>query len=103
MKFKKYKIPNDGLWLDMNEPATGSGVLDKIRFNGGQYAHQNNHNQYALGMQMASREGLVRRNPHLRPFLLSRSGFIGTSRYSQYGQGITVPTITISGSRYPSP
>ncbi|NOY09898.1 MAG: hypothetical protein GXP33_13775, partial [Spirochaetes bacterium] len=76
-----------GVWLDMNDPATGSGVLDEMRFNRGQHAHETNHNQYALGMQMASREGLVKRNPHLRPFLLSRSGFIGTSRYSAVWTG----------------
>ncbi len=79
-----------GVWLDMNDPATGSGVLDEMRFNRGQHAHETNHNQYALGMQMASMEGLVKRNPHLRPFLLSRSGFIGTGRYSAVWTGDNV-------------
>jgi alpha-glucosidase len=38
-------------------------------------------------MAMASREGFLKASPNTRPFLLSRSGFIGTSRYSAVWTG----------------
>ncbi len=80
----------DGFWLDMNDPSTGSVVLDEMRFDRGRRSHESFHNQYALGMQMASREGLLSAAPDKRPFLLSRSGFIGTSRYAALWTGDNV-------------
>jgi len=48
----------DGYWLDMNDPSTGSAELEDMRFNHAQDSHSCFHNQYAYGMQQASRKGL---------------------------------------------
>jgi alpha-glucosidase len=67
-------------WLDMNDPSTGPVDPQGMLFNGGKESHAAYHNQYALGMQIASKEGFLKARPNERPFLLSRSGFIGTSK-----------------------
>lgn len=72
----------DGAWLDMNEPSTGVVEQDSMRFNRGHDEHATFHNQYALGMAKATREGFLEAKPKTRPFLLSRSGFISSSRYT---------------------
>jgi alpha-glucosidase len=76
-----------GAWLDMNDPSTGSTDPMAMRFQGGKLPHEAFHNQYALGMQMATREGFQAADPNARVFLLSRSGFIGTSRYAAIWTG----------------
>ncbi|GHC00422.1 glycoside hydrolase family 31 protein [Cerasicoccus arenae] len=81
----KYQF--DGYWLDMNDPSTGSAELEDMRFNDGQDDHQTYHNQYALGMQQATAEGLMRSRPQQRPFLISRSGYISSSRHSAIWTG----------------
>lgn len=77
----------DGFWLDMNDPSTGSAVLEEMLFNRGRLPHGSYHNQYALGMQRATYEGFLRHDPEKRPFLVSRSGFISSSRYSAIWTG----------------
>ncbi|AHC16079.1 glycoside hydrolase family 31 protein [Salinispira pacifica] len=72
----------EGIWLDMNDPATGDASPEDMRFQNGRLPHGYFHNSYALGMQKASREGFQRHAPDLRPFILSRSGSPGTSRYA---------------------
>ncbi|HVT13195.1 MAG TPA: TIM-barrel domain-containing protein [Fimbriimonadaceae bacterium] len=79
-----------GAWLDMNDPATGSVDPTGMRFNGGAEPHEAYHNQYALGMQVATRQGFLQARPDERPFLLSRSGFTGTSRYAAIWTGDNV-------------
>jgi alpha-glucosidase len=74
-------------WLDMNDPSTGPVDPLDMRFDQGSDPHEAHHNQYALGMQMASREGLLRARPNERPFLLSRSGYTGSSRHSAIWTG----------------
>jgi alpha-glucosidase len=71
-----------GAWIDMNDPSTGPVDPHGMLFRNGQDPHAAHRNQYALGMQMATHDGFLRARPDERPFLLSRSGFIGTSRYS---------------------
>ncbi len=77
----------DGFWLDMNDPSTGSSVLDEMLFQHGQREHGSYHNQYAFGMQKATFDGCLRHRPERRPFLVSRSGYISTSRYSAVWTG----------------
>jgi alpha-glucosidase len=77
----------DGAWLDMNDPSVGAAELDDMRFKDGKLAHWTYHNQYALGMGMASRDGFLAARPDERPFLLSRSGCTGTSAVSAIWTG----------------
>lgn len=71
-----------GVWVDMNDPATGLSENSEMLFGRGKHAHDTYHNQYALGMVRATHEGLLGANPDTRPFILTRSGFISTSRYA---------------------
>lgn len=74
----------DGIWNDMNEPATGDVEPFSMRFDrdGANHPHERFHNQYAMLMAMATYEGLRLRSPSLRPFILSRAGFAGIQRYA---------------------
>lgn len=79
-----------GAWLDMNDPSTGAVDPTGMLFRNGAAPHSYFHNQYALGMQMATYDGFRRAHPGRRPFLLSRSGWIGTSRYAAVWTGDNV-------------
>lgn len=81
-----------GFWLDMNDPSTGTAPLDEMRFGRGKEPHESFHNEYALGMQIASRDGLAASAPDLRPFLLSRSASPGSSRYAAVWMGDNLST-----------
>lgn len=74
-------------WVDMNDPSTGASDPTWMLFQNGTETHDAYHNQYALGMQMATWEGFKRARPHERPFMLTRSGFTGTSRFSAVWTG----------------
>lgn len=71
----------DGVWLDMNDPATGDSDPDDMLFEHGDVPHDRYHNQYAHFMAKASLQAFTQLNPDGRPFLLTRSGFTGTQRY----------------------
>ncbi|MFN3167387.1 MAG: TIM-barrel domain-containing protein [Phycisphaeraceae bacterium] len=71
-----------GVWLDMNDPATGLSENSEMLFDRGHLPHATYHNQYALGMMRATHDGLRAAHPDIRPFILTRSGFISTSRYA---------------------
>ena len=77
----------DGAWLDMNDPATGHVDNMQMLFDKGRLPHEAYHNQYALGMAMASRAGFEKAHPGRRPFLLSRSGSTGIGRYAALWTG----------------
>jgi alpha-glucosidase len=77
----------DGVWNDMNEPA----VFDSANmtmdmdchhrgFGGGD--HYSFHNIYGMLMIKASKEGMLEANPTKRPFLLTRSNYLGGQRYA---------------------
>ncbi len=76
-----------GAWLDMNDPACGHINPEGMLFDQGKSKHHVFHNQYALGMARASREGFLTAHPERRPFLLCRSGFTGTSKYAAIWTG----------------
>lgn len=81
----------DGVWNDMNEPA----VFDNHRKQmpednhhradaslGGPGPHARYHNTYGVLMVRATREGVAAAQPGKRPFVLTRSNFIGGQRYA---------------------
>jgi len=80
----------DGVWNDMIEPAIGDGPevcmpKDNIHRGGEGMAegpHLRFHNVYGFNMVRASRDGLLLANPNKRPFVLSRSNFLGGHRYA---------------------
>ncbi|MDD2236073.1 MAG: glycoside hydrolase family 31 protein [Kiritimatiellae bacterium] len=76
-----------GVWIDMNDPSTGASESDEMLFGHGKHPHHTFHNQYALGMAKATREGLLKARPEARPFVLSRSAFISMSRHAAVWNG----------------
>jgi alpha-glucosidase len=74
-------------WLDMNDPSTGFADNQEMLFDHGRQPHDYYHNQYALGMAMATRQGFLAVRPNERPFLLSRSGFTGSNKYTAIWTG----------------
>ncbi|MFB6343512.1 TIM-barrel domain-containing protein [Saccharicrinis sp. FJH62] len=80
----------DGVWNDMNEPAVFDGPdltmpVDNIHKGGKKLpedVHLRYHNVYGMMMVKASREGIEAANPDKRPFILTRSNFIGGQRYA---------------------
>ena len=76
-----------GYWIDMNDPSTGSVPLDDMRFGRGKLPHEAWHNQYALGMAVATRGGMLAARPEQRPFVISRSAFLSASRHTALWTG----------------
>ncbi len=80
----------DGVWNDMNEPAVfnqheNTMPIDNIHLGGEGLAagpHLRYHNVFGLNMVRASRQGLLLAQPPKRPFILSRSNFLGGHRYA---------------------
>lgn len=66
----------DGFWQDLNEPEGGRGGM---RFAGGTLAEV--QNVAALQMNRALAEGMEKNIPGARPFIMSRSGFVGMQKY----------------------
>lgn len=88
--YKEYMNQNiDGVWNDMNEPAVfdvpdHSMPANNFHRGGGGFepgSHLRYHNVYGMLMIRASREGIKAVNPEKRPFILSRSGYLGSHRY----------------------
>ncbi|MGZ3183298.1 MAG: glycoside hydrolase family 31 protein [Telluria sp.] len=78
-----------GLWNDMNEFSTwGQAAPANILFDfdGQPTTHLEARNVYGLNMTRASYEGMKQATGQ-RPFILSRSGFAGTQRYSAMWTG----------------
>jgi alpha-glucosidase len=76
-----------GAWLDMNDPSTGPVDCHGMRFDHGRADHGAYHNQYALLMARATRDGFMAAHPDRRPFLVSRSGCTGSQRYAAHWLG----------------
>jgi len=80
----------DGVWIDMNEPDVLDGPgqtmpLDNVHRGGGglpRGPHSQYHNVYGMLMARATREGIIKSRPGKRPFVLTRSNFLGGHRYA---------------------
>lgn len=80
----------DGIWNDMNEPSVfyikhGTMPEDNWHRGGGGLPsgiHRMYHNVYGMLMASATREGILHERPEKRPFLLSRSNYLGGQRYA---------------------
>ncbi|WP_433894086.1 glycoside hydrolase family 31 protein [Streptomyces sp. CA-111067] len=77
-----------GVWHDMNEPVSFAAFGDPTLPLSARHAlegrggdHREAHNVYALMMARAGYEGLRGLRPEQRPFLFSRSGWVGMQRY----------------------
>ena len=102
-----------GFWDDMNEPAVftypeKTMPLDTVhRVDGRTATHREIHNVYGMENARATYEGMLRLQPNLRPFVLTRAGFAGTQRYAAAWTGdnaatwthyrLTVPTLLSLG------
>ncbi len=87
----------DGVWNDMNEPSVFDGIDGTMPVNnyhkGGANVYENSgkiaegnhlryHNVYGMLMAKASKEGILKANPDKRPFLLTRSNYLGGQKYA---------------------
>jgi alpha-glucosidase len=99
--YSKYmKTGIDGVWNDMNEPAVFEGPdntmpLDNQHAGGGSLPagdHRRYHNLYGMLMVRSSRDGIMDVNPEKRPFILSRSNFLGGQRYAATWAGDNAST-----------
>jgi alpha-glucosidase len=109
-----------GIWVDMNEPAVFSHPFSQgfsqqhplpLATPQGEGAeattHAELHNLYGHQMAQASYEGLARLRPEERPWVLTRSAFMGTQRYAASWMGdnqswwehlaLTLPQLTSMG------
>ena len=85
----------DGIWIDLNEPSIviPPGVpfpADLLHVGGGDLppdTHARYHNAYGLLMSQATHQGMKAARPEHRPFLLSRSSFVGGQRYAAMWTG----------------
>jgi alpha-glucosidase len=85
----------DGVWIDLNEPSivvppNASFPEDLVHVGGGALppdTHARYHNAYGLLMSQATYEGMKAARPDRRPFLLSRSNYIGGHRYAAMWTG----------------
>ncbi|MBN2653003.1 MAG: DUF5110 domain-containing protein [Spirochaetales bacterium] len=85
----------DGVWNDMNEPSVFNGpdvtMPDSNYHRGGDEIpadiHENYHNIYGFLMVRSSKQGILAANPEKRPFILSRSNFLGGQRYAAMWTG----------------
>ncbi len=90
----------DGVWNDMNEPAVfnvpGKTMPRHNWHRGGgdlpDGPHAQYHNVYGLLMVRATREGIAAANPGRRPFVLTRSNFLGGQRYAATWTGDNAST-----------
>jgi len=90
-----------GLWTDMNEPAVFDGPDHTLPLEskhnadpelGGPGDHARYHNVYGMHMARATQEGLAERFPDQRPFVLSRSNYLGGQRYAACWTGDSAST-----------
>ncbi|GAB4189032.1 MAG: glycoside hydrolase family 31 protein [Thermoflexibacter sp.] len=89
--FKEYvSMGLEGFWNDMNEPASwGQRTPDLIEFDmdGEKASFKRAHNLYGMQMTRATFEGTKKLLKGRRPFLLTRSAFCGSQRFTAIWTG----------------
>lgn len=93
------KVGFDGLWNDMNEPATFSDATKTLPddthhdWEGEGRTHvAGGHAVYGMQMARSTREGLSALRPQRRPFVLTRAGYAGVQRYATTWNGDSLAT-----------
>lgn len=87
------EIKVKGVWNDMNEPAifeveTRTFPKDvRHDYDGHPCSHRKAHNVYGMQMARATLKGIKKHNKDERPFVITRSAFAGTQRYSSSWMG----------------
>lgn len=77
-----------GFWNDMNEPSvfetpTKTMPLDVVHsVEGRKTDHREIHNVFGMENVRGTYEGMLRLQPNLRPFVLTRAAYAGTERYA---------------------
>jgi alpha-glucosidase len=90
----------DGLWVDLNEPSPilphGSELPEDLVHRGGgdipAGPHRQYHNIYGMLMSESTREAMLEARPERRPFVLTRSSFLGGHRYAATWTGDNAAT-----------
>jgi len=88
----------DGVWVDLNEPSPilphGAELPESLRHRGGGDIaagdHAQYHNVYGLLMSKATQEGMRAARPERRPFVLTRSSYLGGQRHAATWTGDNV-------------
>ncbi len=86
---KLLEIGIDGIWNDMNEPASFNGPLpeDVLFDNEGQLMeHKEAHNIYGHLMSKSTYEG-INNFSNKRPYVITRASYAGTQKYSTFWTG----------------
>jgi len=87
-----------GVWNDMNEPAVmevpNKTFPDDVRhdYDGNNCSHRKAHNIYGMQMARATYHGLKKFSYPKRPFVITRSAYSGTQRYTSSWTGDNVAT-----------
>jgi len=77
-----------GFWNDMNEPSvfftpTKTMPLDTVHYvENRKTDHREIHNVFGMENVHATHDGLLKLQPNLRPFVLTRAAYAGTARYA---------------------
>ena len=90
----------DGVWVDLNEPSPilplGAELPgDLVHRGGGDIApgsHAQYHNVYGFLMSKSTRDAMREARPDRRPFVLTRSSYLGGQRYAATWTGDNVAT-----------
>ena len=87
-----------GVWNDMNEPAVmdvpGKSFPDDVRhdYDGHPCSHRKAHNIYGMQMARATYHGVKNSARPNRPFVITRSAYSGTQRYTSTWMGDNIAT-----------
>ena len=82
----------DGFWNDMNEPSVFTAIktmpndvvhrIDEPGFTPRAASHREIHNVYGMENSRATFDGLLKLQPKVRPFVLTRASYAGGQRYA---------------------